>query len=134
MSKELPENLTVSSLSDFKSKSQSGELVQLPSGLVARLRKPSLSRMLREGKIPMELAQSVMGMQNQPTGKMDLEKLKENLGVVDIWVAEAFIEPKVALEGELTVSDLSDEDYEFVSRYVQGEAQKLNSFRTEADK
>lgn len=107
------------------------ELVELPSGNVARLLRPQLSVMLKRGQIPNPLLPAAVA-------SMDggVEDAKAALELVDFLVAAAFVEPKVTVdqdagEGELSVDALSEADKAFVVKWTQRGVAALATFREE---
>ena len=141
MSKELPENqkqLTVSTAKQVQKIADEtiieGKLVELPSGLVFRIARPSLAVMLKNGKIPANLVQvAVRQMQGQ--GIMNATQVKESIEVVELIVCEAVKEPRIVRENpgedEVSIESLCDEDKGFIFNYVQRGAMDLKPFRSE---
>lgn len=93
----------VASVADFKAKTK-GTVVELPSGVVVKLRKPDgLKALLSGGKIP----NSLMGIVEQALnperkGDVDMSDLGQNpeamadlFRLIDNMTVDAFLEPKV---------------------------------------
>jgi hypothetical protein len=126
----------VTSAKEFRQKSQKaseGELVTLPSGAVVKLRKPSLTGLLKKGLVPAHLLSVAMGSGEDK--KLTADDLKKGVELTDFILMEAFVEPKLVRENptedEICLDDLTDEDRFHVQAYAQGGASDLNSFRKE---
>lgn len=141
MSKENPETaptLTMPSLADIKKSIQAkkdGELVELPSGLIFKLTKPSISRLLKDNVFPAELIATAIKMDsntNQPTTKEDYLK---SLKIIDEVVYRSTVFPKTArtvdemTEDSILIDDIDDQDRVAIYMYVQMGVKPLNSFR-----
>ena len=131
-----PKNLILTPISEIKKKSQEikeGILTELPSGIVVRLARPSLTKMLKDGIIPGNLIQASL-KQSQGIVAMTDKEIKESIEVVELLVMEAIKEPKIvrenADENSLNLYELSDEDRGFVFQYIQSGATDLTLFRS----
>ena len=139
MSKENPEKLILPSLADIQKNlkaKKDGELVELPSGLVFRLTKPSISRLLKDDVFPAELIATAIKMDsntNQPTSKDDYLK---SLKIIDEVVYRATVFPKTARTQEemtdesILIEDLDDQDRVAIYMFVQTGVKPLDSFRS----
>jgi hypothetical protein len=111
--KEAP--LTPTSAADWPSKKASeGVVVELPSGCVARLRRPPLQYLIATGRIPPKLWAKVQKegaeLFADPVNTMSKEELSL---FIDWMIAAAFMEPEVAMarkDGTLYIGDLSEDD------------------------
>jgi hypothetical protein len=107
------------------------ELVELPSGNTARLKRPQLSVMIRRGEIPNPLLEAAASM------AVDVlpENLAEAVELTDVLVASAFVEPKIALvdagPDELPIEALSDPDKGFVAHWIKDPVAAMSTFRGE---
>lgn len=143
MSKETPEKdapLQEQSVAEIKKKlaaRRDGELVKLPSGLVFKLKKPSISRLLEDDVFPQELVNIAIKMDsniNEPTTREDYLK---SLEVIDTIVLRAAVSPRVVKTEEevddksVWIKDLDDQDKVAIYLYVQTGVKPLKSFRTE---
>jgi hypothetical protein len=114
-------------------KTQEGELVMLPSGNVARLRRPSIMKMIRSGEMPNPLLSAAIGAMTgaQP---LNADEIKQRAEFMTYLVVTAFVEPTVSRddpppEGALSLDALSDADQMFVTTWIGQEARALSSFR-----
>lgn len=105
------------------------ELVELPSGNTARLRKPSLLTMMRQGQIPNHLSMAAV---TAATGEASPDYAR-TAELIEFMVIAAFVEPEVVAdspgEGQLSIDQVSDQDKTFVMGWVQSEARAVESFR-----
>ena len=132
------EKLKVTSAEEIRNRSKSKEkLVKLPSGIVVKLKIPSIANLLVNGKIPNDLMDvflkpTVISRSKKPI-KINPEDYKENLRLIEIFAKESFVEPKLVennpQQGEICLSDLDDEDKLFIFNYVTAEVGQLKSFR-----
>lgn len=150
MSRELPENNSaeepqdvpqaVSAVSEFQKRAQDrtvGTLITLPSGVVVRVARPSVSKMIAMGHVPSDVAQVIMSgnaeKASQSVGTKEFTKLME---LQEIIAVHAVLEPKVVQgvanydEGQISVEDLTDEDLSTILLYVQKGVTDLASFRS----
>lgn len=136
MSREEPQNLTVTPISDIRKKSEErklGEIISLPSGINVRLRRPDLIPLLKEGKISAELI-STLQEQASDHAPRDLDGILKNLEAVETILLHAFVEPKLTLssepgEGEISIDDLTDEDRGVAYLYAQAGIKDQKFFR-----
>ena len=135
---EEPKNLNVTPIADIKKNAREvieiGKLVELPSGMVFRLARPSLAIMLKEGRIPGNLASAAV-KQMQGQSSLSQAELKESIEVVELIVMEAVKEPRVVAENpdenSISIKDLTDDDKGFIFQFVQSGATDLTKFRPE---
>lgn len=125
---------TITSAAEWKA----GEIVQLPSGKVAKLRRPdALSLLLRDGRLPDALGPLIFGGQNEGAGAGAIELTPEALTalvpILDQLAVACFVEPRVveptnvgksAGPGDdgLLPSDIAFNDKLFLFQWVFGEA------------
>ena len=131
---------TVSTVQEIREKilqNKLGTIVELPSGICVRLARPSLPALLRAGKVPSSLI-GVALKQSQGASYTSIKEVTDALEVVDILLVEAFKEPVLVLkdagEGQICVSDLSDEDRSYALQYIQTGKQDLTPFREKSNK
>jgi len=137
MTKEKPENLKLSSAKEIRGKSkkrEKGELVKLPSGVVVRLTTPSLSAMVKSGKIPDGMIKASLKFERGER-LVTKEDVLESIELIELLAIASFAEPKMVKsdpkEGEITPDDLTDNDKLYIFNRTQGEAEGLNRFRNE---
>lgn len=133
---EQPENLQTSSAADIKAqakKDQEGIILELPSGLKIRIRRPSLPKMLKEGVVPSDLVSAAI-RQVQGEKSMNLQQIQDSIRVMEVILRQAILEPRVVesnpQDNEITIDDLSDDDRGFAFSYVQSGATDLRPFRS----
>ena len=114
-----------------------GDLVELPSGPVVRLRRMSLGACLLRGEVPNALASYAKDVM---TGGKALEDAKKGDALKGIefmaWLCSyALLEPRLYQGSDsppddcVTLADLTDVDQAFIARYAQGETLDLSNFR-----
>ncbi|MBZ0315438.1 MAG: hypothetical protein K8L91_03395 [Anaerolineae bacterium] len=114
---------------------KSGEIVQLPSGKVARLRRPdALSLLLHDGRLPDALGPLIFG-KSEGAGVAEIELTPESLTalvpILDQLAVACFVEPRVAEKSAgpgddvLVPSDIAFNDKLFLFQWVFGEAGTL---------
>jgi hypothetical protein len=138
---EQPKPQVVSSAKDFflrRKKRDEAVAVELPSGLVVSLKRPSVDKLIRDGHIPSDLAVSLQKASGGAGLKGgDLEKYYQ---VTDLITVHSVVEPKV-LKGDkelteeqyeagyISLNDIEDTDKAFIMEYVQTGVANLKSFR-----
>lgn len=136
MSKEVKENnLKVTSLEQLKQYSK-GEIVQLPEfspnqPFVARLKRPSILAMAKNGKIPNKLlvkTNELFTNDSMALNSSDENMLGEIFDVIDVIAEEVFVEPTYDEIKEADV-ELTDEQYMFIFNYCQTGVKNLENFR-----
>lgn len=135
--KAVKEELKVTSIEQLK-KDASGELVELPkfknnSEFVARLRRPSLLKLVRSGKIPNTLLTKTNELFIESGKGFDTDDTKlldELFEVLEIIAGETFVEPKYEDIVNAGI-ELTDEQLMFLFTYSQQGVRDLESFRTE---
>jgi hypothetical protein len=129
---EGPPTLKPTAASDWKREATEPELVILPSGNTALLKRPSMLAMMKQGEIPNPLMEAAVDLLDGQAPK-DFGGLVELLEHIAI---EAFVEPRISRngspqDGEIALSDLSDADKLFVSGWMRGVADEAAPFRTD---
>lgn len=135
--KAVKEELKVTSIEQLK-QDASGELVELPkfknnSEFVARLRRPSLLKLVRSGKIPNTLLTKTNELFIESGKGFDTDDTKlldELFEVLEIIAGETFVEPKYEEIVNAGI-ELTDEQLMFLFTYSQQGVRDLESFRTE---
>ena len=116
-----------------------GDLVELPpfsegQPFVARLKRPSLMVMVKQGKIPNSLLQSANELFTTGLeGAFDednKEALSQLFDMMDLICEASFVEPTYA-EIKSTGLELTDEQLMFIFSYSQRGVKALESFREE---
>lgn len=130
------ENLKVTSLSALKGYTE-GQVVELPPfgenlPFVAKLRRPSLLALARQGKIPNDLLNTATELfEGKSRGnKVDTELLRQLYDVIDILCEAAFVEPSYAALKENGI-ELTDEQMIAVFNYTQSGVRALKAFRSQ---
>lgn len=114
-----------------------GNIVRLPDfaegqPFVARLKRPSILGMAKQGKIPNSLLVKTNELFVQ-SGSLDTEEnsmMQEIYDVIDLIANETFVEPTYD-EIKSTGIELTDEQMMFIFNYSQQGVKALESFRTE---
>ena len=137
MSDKTRKPLKVSSADEWRKINVEGEVVQLPSGFVVRLRPVSMDFLWKTGKIPDALTNIVASIISTGTVATNnvLEDAKNIMDLKQVLVEASMIEPKIAIEpdyknNEISYFDLSSEDTEFVMSWAQRPQKELINFRT----
>lgn len=114
-----------------------GNIVRLPDfaegqHFVAKLKRPSILGMAKQGKIPNSLLVKTNELFVQ-SGSLDTEEnsmMQEIYDVIDLIANETFVEPTYD-EIKSTGIELTDEQMMFIFNYSQQGVKALESFRTE---
>lgn len=142
MSKENPETapkLELPKLADIKNKIQEkkdGVLVELPSGMVFKLTKPSISKLLKDDVFPAELIATAIAMDSNTNSVLTKEEYLKSLSIIDEVVFRATVFPKTArtpeevTEDTILISDIDDQDRVAIYMFAQTGVKPLNSFRS----
>lgn len=128
-------NTNITSIEELK-KYQEGEVVELPSfavnqPFVARLRRPSMLVLAKNGAIPNDLltsANSLFEKGGQSFNALDETMLTKMFDVMEVICEASFVEPSYKALKEAGI-ELTDEQYMFVFGYSQNGVKQLNSFR-----
>jgi len=84
------------------------EVIDLPSGAVARVRQPSMFMLLRRGLVPPEVRTVIDKLQSGSEADES-----EMFTILDFLVAASYVSPKVSFKrrkGALCVDDIPDDD------------------------
>lgn len=114
-----------------------GNIVRLPDfaegqPFYAKLKRPSILGMAKQGKIPNSLLVKTNELFVQ-SGSLDTEEnnmMQEIYDVIDLIASETFVEPTYE-EIKSTGIQLTDEQMMFIFNYSQQGVKALESFRTE---
>lgn len=114
-----------------------GNIVRLPDfaegqPFVAKLKRPSILGMAKQGKIPNSLLVKTNELFVQ-SGSLDTEEnsmMQEIYDVIDLIASKTFVEPTYD-EIKSTGIELTDEQMMFIFNYSQQGVKALESFRTE---
>lgn len=130
--------LKITSAKEWRALRQEGVLIELPSGMTARLRPVSLIDLWAAGQIPDGLTTLVSELltKGQVTemveaGQKSLDALVKLYTIV---AKSAFLTPAVVDKArdnaeEIEIGDLTTEDREFVLRFANSPSAELRSFR-----
>lgn len=127
----------VTSISDLK-KYQEGEIVKLPDfgpgqPFYAKLRRPSMLSLAKQGKIPNELLESASNLfvsgnvNGNQLRKVDSSTLNKMFDIMDLICEASFIEPKYS-ELQKEGIELTDDQLTFVFQYSQMGVKSLENF------
>lgn len=129
--------VNVTSIEDLKNYA-SGTVVEMPpfaegQPLIARLKRPSILGMAKQGKIPNSLLVKANELFLQNGAGLDAEEedtMKQLYDVLDLIAKETLIEPTYE-EIKSVGLELTDEQMMFLFNYSQQGVKALESFRTE---
>ena len=130
-------NAKVTSINDLK-KYQEGEIVKLPDfgpgqEFYAKLRRPSMLSMAKQGKIPNNLLESASNLfvngnvNGNQFRKMDSDTLKKMFDIMDLICEASFIEPKYS-ELQKEGIELTDDQLMFIFNYSPMGVKSLENF------
>lgn len=145
------DDLSISTVQDFKSKSKRIATLELPSGAVIQAKNSgSMSVFMKAGVIPnslMAIVQESMASGQQPDmssvlkdGNLDLDMVRDMLDVINTVTVECWVMPPVLPIPEneqdrdpelLYVDEVLDDDKVFVFQWVTGGTRDLEQFRQE---
>lgn len=113
---------------------EQGEVVELPSGKVARLRPLSLLGLIAQGRIPDPLSALVTEMIAGETKVVANFEMFESFGdLLKLACVVAFVEPKIVdnpeADDEISIQDVDFDDQLFVFNRVQTEVNLTKPFR-----
>lgn len=129
--------VNITSIEDLKNYAN-GTIVEMPpfaegQPLVARLKRPSILGMAKQGKIPNTLLVKANELFLQSGAGLDTEEedtMKQLYDVLDIIASETLVEPTYE-EIKSVGLELTDEQMMFLFNYSQQGVKALESFRTE---
>nr|DAH60679.1 MAG TPA: hypothetical protein [Caudoviricetes sp.] len=129
------EQLVVTSIEQLKQYAQ-GEVIELPpfaptQPFVAKLKRPSLLAMAKNGKIPNELlvkTNELFMNDGTAVNASDDNMLKEIFSVIDTIAGEVFVQPTYKEIKEAGI-ELTDEQMLFIFNYTQTGVKNLENFR-----
>jgi len=127
-SREVKPEPQISSASDFKKKADERNkprLLELPSGLVIKVKKPQLARLLKEKAIPAELLNAVYSQAGIGEDKEIKPDFSKSIEFIDKMIIISVVEPTIKDEpdynkGEISIEDLSEEDKNFIFSFING--------------
>ena len=129
-------DLKVTSIATLKAYTE-GQVIELPPfgedlPFVAKLRRPSLLALARQGKIPNDLLNTATELFEGKSreNKVDTELLRQLYDVIDILCEAAFVEPSYAALKENGI-ELTDEQMIAVFNYTQSGVRALKAFRSQ---
>ena len=129
------EQLVVTSIEQLKQYAQ-GEVIELPpfaprQPFVAKLKRPSLLAMAKNGKIPNNLlvkTNELFMNDGTAVNASDDNMLKEIFSVIDTIAEEVFVQPTYKEIKEAGI-ELTDEQMLFIFNYTQTGVKNLENFR-----
>lgn len=128
---------TVSNAQAFRKRKleqDEGEIIELSSGLVVKVKRPSVPHMIKAGKLPASLAAAQFRIQTgagRETSDKDIERLYQfQLKMVEL----ALIEPKVTQKpdydnNEISIEDVTEADSNEIFAWLNGGLEALDRFR-----
>lgn len=127
-------DLKVTSIATLKAYTE-GQVIELPPfgedlPFVAKLRRPSMLALARQGKIPNDLLNTATELfeGRSRENKVDTDLLRQLYDVIDILCEAAFVEPTYAEIKESGIN-LTDEQMIAVFNYTQSGVRALKPFR-----
>lgn len=135
--KKEEQKVVVTSLEQLKEYSK-GSIVEFPpfaegQEFYARVKRPSLLSMVKQGKIPNELLVRANELFVQDGAGFDSEEknlMEQMYDIMELMAEETFVEPTYSEMKEIGIQ-LTDEQMMFVFNYAQQGVRALESFRTE---
>lgn len=134
-------DLKVTSAKEWRRLREEGAIVQLPTGVSARLRPVSLSELARKGRIPNTLLSVVSETITRVDGpqkgnaRSNLEKIEATDELNKIIIESVFLDPKIVddpkEDNEISYYDVSEIDKEFVLTWAQAPSREVRGFRYE---
>lgn len=129
------QKLSVTSLRELETY-KDGKIIELPpfaegQPFVAKIKRPSMLALVKEGKIPNSLLTSANSIFQNGVGSYDSEDkeaLKELFDVIDIICDASLVEPTLQEIKDVGLS-LTDEQMMFLFSYTQNGVKALDSFR-----
>lgn len=129
--------VTVTTIGELKSYSN-GTIVKLPpfaegQPFVARLKRPSLLGMVKQGKIPNTLlvrANELFVQDNAGLDPDEEDMMSQMFDVLELMAQQTFVEPTYQEIKDAGI-ELTDEQMMFIFNYAQQGVRALESFRTE---
>lgn len=135
--KKEEQKVVVTSLEQLKEYSK-GSVVEFPpfaegQEFYARVKRPSLLSMVKQGKIPNELLVRANELFVQDGAGFDSEEknlMEQMYDIMELMAEETFVEPTYSEMKKIGIQ-LTDEQMMFVFNYAQQGVRALESFRTE---
>ena len=135
--KKEEQKVVVTSLEQLKEYSK-GSIVEFPpfaegQEFYARVKRPSLLSMVKQGKIPNELLVRANELFVQDGAGFDSEEknlMEQMYDIMELMAEETFVEPTYSEMKKIGIQ-LTDEQMMFVFNYAQQGVRALESFRTE---
>ena len=129
------QKLNVTSLRELETY-KDGKIIELPpfaegQPFIAKIKRPSMLALVKEGKIPNSLLTSANSIFQNGVGSYDAEDkeaLKELFDVIDIICEASLVEPTLQEIKDIGLS-LTDEQMMFLFSYTQNGVKALDSFR-----
>lgn len=133
---------TYATAKDFLKRRKEREKVEeitLPSGMLVKVQRPNIFKLIGNGVIPADVAVSVQEMQSVSNGqKVSGKMMTDYIKLLDVYCEAVFVSPKVK-QGEVTdeeyenntisVDDIEQQDKEAIFGYVEFGTTDLDSFR-----
>lgn len=134
------ESITPTSAEQFKQEREArevGKAITLPSGKVVKVKKLSITFMVKNKMFPPDLVNLMMRFQNPTTaGIRNQDEAEKIIQAMEIIIKACMLEPRVVDQpnydnNEISPDDLEDDDKVFVYQWAQGGLAEAKSFRSE---
>lgn len=106
------------------------ELVELPGGRVAKLKRPSMFQLIKTGRVPNPLLQKVL-RKTEKEGELEADSALFEF--MEEFAAACFVEPivwvKQPIKGGIPITNLSDAEITFVCGWANLGVTALSLFR-----
>lgn len=127
--------MTITTIDELKNYAD-GEIVELPAfgenqPFVAKLRRPSMLTLVKNGRIPNSLLVNANKLFEQGVSSFnsaDENAMNEMFDILDVICEASFVQPTYSQIKEAGL-ELTDEQYLFVFDYAQNGVRSLESFR-----
>ena len=135
-SREVKPELQISSASDFKKKADERnkvEVLTLPSGLIVKLKRPAISKLLKEKLIPAELLNSVYS--SASVGGETKPDIAKSIEFMDKMITLSLLEPLVKEApdydaGEISIEDIAEDDKGAIFTFINEGGKGQNDLKS----
>jgi hypothetical protein len=127
-------NQVLSGAAAFRERSQKrqeGEVLELSSGMVVKVRRPNENKLIQEGHVPSQLAMSAINIQLGKAGPADL---KNFAALQQVYTRLTVVHPVVVAgeptgDNEISIDDFESDELNEIYLYATGGMDGLRSFR-----
>src|SRR3954452_7363949 len=121
MSTEVKQLSGAAAFRERRKQQEEGELLELSTGMVVRVRRPQESRLIQEGQIPANLAISSINIQQEKANPQDL---KNFAALQRLYVRLTVVDPVVVddnpTDEQVTVDDFDQTEQTEIYMYATG--------------